>query len=254
MTLTDETLGRTTKERPILFSAPMVRAILSGRKTQTRRLLGLDTFGGSATPGYDWTWRGQAPIRSIAQQRRYPNGCWQDVREADLLALCPYGEAGDRLWVRETWSTATGNGHRTVYRADLGTDRWPPSVDVPREDAKVWKPSIHMKRSASRLTLLVESVRVERLHAITEADAKAEGIDRVVVEGRDLGWRNYLWHGDREAKRAAVDAWPHQYSTYSSGLTPARGSFSSLWASINGAESWDANPWTWVITFSRVQP
>lgn len=236
-------------DRPILFSGPMVRAILAGKKTQTRRLLGLDTFGGSATPGYDWTWRGQAPIRSIAQQRRYPHGCWQDVRDADLVRLCPYGVPGDRLWVRETWYCddfrAEGKGiHRADenakmraqflsemhFRAEHECRDWEAGCPCADEQGRgAWRPSIFMPRWASRLSLAVESVRVERLHAITEADALAEGM---------------TYEGDELTKPTNFDGvrWEP---------IGARLKFTTLWDSINGKRApWASNPWVWVVTFS----
>lgn len=198
-------------ERPILFSGPMVRAILDGSKTQTRRVVKgtalewLDDFAPSfvASPGN---------------------------------ALSPYGFAGDHLWVRETWSTANGNGHRTVYRADLGTERWPRSVEVPGDDERIWRPSIHMPRRASRLTLRVTDVRVERLQEITAEDAVAEGVP--------------------EVPRCGCEACSRQ-----SGFCPADASeqameFAALWDSINGARegcSWAANPWVWCVSFERLE-
>jgi hypothetical protein len=223
------------KERPILFSAPMVRAILAGTKTQTRRLVDLSELKRATTPGYDWTWRGQAPIRSIAQQRRYPRGCWQDVRNDALIKLSPYGGAGDRLWVRETWSTAIGATKHTPseavssrwpiwYRAD-DTRRFLAATDggpafMTREGR--WRPAIHMPREASRVSLLVESVRVEQLNAISPLDAIAEGV-----------------FGDGRYRTEA----PLPYPVVT---------FKELWESINGERApWTSNPWVWVVTFSR---
>lgn len=110
-----------------------------------------------------------------------------------------------------------------------------------------------MPRWASRITLEITSIRVERLQDIGEADAIAEGIEREFAHNRDIGWKNYLWHGhfgkngtgDRRS-----DNWEHQYSTYADGK--AVGSYSSLWEFINGYGSWAENPWVWVIEFTRV--
>ena len=89
------------KEHPIIFTGESVRAILEGHKTQTRRVIDLHEFRKSSTPGYDWTFRGQAPVRSLAQQKRHAGGCWQDLKHDRFMSLCPYGKPGDRLWVRE---------------------------------------------------------------------------------------------------------------------------------------------------------
>lgn len=179
------------KERGILFSSEMVRAILAGTKTQTRRRVAKqERFG----PGWSWP---KNPVR------------------------CPYGVVGDRLWVRETWSIANGNGRRIVFRADQGTDRWPPTVDDPGT-RKVWKPGIHLRRVDARITLDVLSVRVERLHDISEEDARAEGV--------------------------TAEYGPGVYSD------AHRLAFADLWRSINGADSWDANPFVWRIGFRRVTP
>jgi len=187
-------------ERPILFSAPMVRALLSGTKTQTRRVV--------KNPPSIWT------IHSIQEQR------------------CPYGQAGDRLWVRETWAKwgrddQCGEGpsqtHEPIYRAD----------SYPWDWGDKWRPSIYMPRWASRITLEIIAVRVERLQDISSADAIAEGIEPCASGGE---WRNYL------------DSAPNRDA-----LTP-RVSYRSLWESINGPGSWAANPWVWVVEFKRMAP
>jgi len=116
----------------------MTQAILDGRKTQTRRVVKLAHFGPSETPGYDWTWRGHAPIRSYARQLRYPDGCWQDVSHEKLLSICPYGQPGDLLWTKR---------QRFQRKAD----------------AAAW--------------LEVVAVRVERLRDIQWYDIRAEGVD-----------------------------------------------------------------------------
>lgn len=198
------------KERPILFSAPMVRAILAGTKTQTRRALAPDLFMSS----------GGAVVR-MASAGPATTG----IREAH----CPYWrEPGDRLYVKETGHWKTGD---VFYRA--GTEHY--SAEMANAAALValggdrmrWQPAIHMPRWASRITLEITGVRVERLQDISEADAKAEGI-----EARYDEWRNY---GNPMAP-----------------CIRPRTSFATLWASINGPGSWDANPWCWVIEFRRV--
>lgn len=196
------------KERPILFSGAMVRAILAGVKTQTRRVakrlcgFTIRELHPSGTPGYDWTFRCQ-------------RGLWQDFRHEDLLRLCPYGVPGDTLWVRETWGLwdtlpSDGPTCATVfYRATGGDSR--------ELRHQLWRPSIHMPRWASRLTLSITDVRVERLRDISERDAISEGC---------------------------------QCAHVPPSLTNV-GAYANLWESINGEGSWSANPWVWVIAFER---
>ncbi len=205
-------------EHPILFSAPMVRAILSGAKTQTRRVV-----------------KGVPPGEVIYTGAMIDFAGWVDIvaREGSARIRCPFGKPGDRLWVRETWSTCT-QGFDTpeestfpVYRAD--TDRPTP---------KRWIPSIHMPRWASRITLEVTGVRVERLHALGEADAIAEGMPA------DAG--NRPIRGREEALLAGGPL-----SVLPGSLT-ARECFAMLWNKLGGAGAWDANPWVWVIEFRRL--
>jgi hypothetical protein len=242
-----------TREKPVLFAGPMVKAILEGRKTQTRRLIGLDTLRRSETPGYDWTWRGQAPVRSIAQQKRHPRGCWQDVTHEKFLSLLPYA-VGDVLWVRETWTLASRDGYRQY--AGLEDERyWPSTMDRPhvqsrwnwvhnviyRADGEYvaddgvkesWHPSLHMERWMSRLSLEVTAVRVERLQDISREDAIAEGVPTEPFEG--------TWNGE------PATIYPTD-PTYQ---------FAVLWNQINGVEgpkSWNANPWVAVYEFKRCE-
>jgi hypothetical protein len=172
------------KERPILFSAPMIRALLAGTKTQTRRIV---------KPGAPDDWN-----------------------------ACPYGVIGDRLWVRETHAPAAdswGAWERRMQKDGCGpapvihyaADGGDPFVEK-------WRPSIHMPRWASRITLEIVAVRVERLQDISEADVAAEGV--LVDDIAPPYWRSY-----RE-----------------------------LWEQINGAGSWDLNPWVWIVEFTRAQP
>jgi len=193
------------KERQILFSAPMVRAILDGSKTQTRRIV--------------------------------KTGKWEHENSEYGVSFgnCPYGEPGDRLWVRETWNKFDAwEGY--FYAADdhpFGIGEADDPDHIEQHDIR-WKPSIHMPRAASRITLEVTGVRVERLQDISEADARAEGVEPVVV---GEGWRRYCDSGSEEV-----------------GVPPcadARHSFQSLWEQINGAGSWAANPWVWVVEFQR---
>lgn len=194
------------RERPILFSAEMVRALLAGTKTQTRRVA--KEF--DAEPG-----------KMDAILRRFPhqNGC-------------PYGAPGDQLWVRETWATNEGAAGGVCYRADTGQCATFQRIANGEATHAVgrWRPSIHMPRWASRITLEVTGVRVERLQGISEADAVAEGIES---------------HDDDGAT---------YYGPFGKGDACPIRAFRALWESINGAGSWDANPFVWVVEFRRLQP
>lgn len=199
------------KERPILFSGPMVRAILDGRKTQTRRAVKPQPTK-LAGPNFD--------------------GLWSDTIDPVVRYFaCPYGQPGDRLWVKETFVPTT-DGKNYVYRADARDRsgyRWT-SITPDDKDVK-WKPSIFCTRAASRIALKITDVRAERLQDISEADAISEGIDR---DTTGVGWARY------------TPGWPtHGIVTGAS----ARDSYASLWESINGKNSWAANPWVWVIVF-----
>ena len=206
------------KERPILFSGPMVRAILEGRKTMTRRVVKPEgahhLFAFLDLPGNqtgEWAWCSSSHVVS-------------------KHIHCPYGQTGDRLWVRESMLFDPDQGWR--YSAD-GAD----VIDENYGKINQRCPSIHMPRSCCRILLEIVSVRVERLHEISEADAQAEGVERVVVGS---GWRRYC---DPDSEEVGVPPCGN-----------ARRSFRSLWKFINGDESWNANPWVWVVEFKRVQP
>lgn len=194
------------KERPILFSAPMVRAVLADTKTQTRRALRVQP-----PTGTEW-------MNTYHHPKDTERPYWWAGAGGDLLDFstpCPYGQPGDRLWCRETWLTV--NGDDTFYRADYLHD---PAGD--RAHGVAWKPSIHMHRSRSRITLEVTGVRVERLQDISTADAEAEG-----------------WPGP-DAENSTSSTYPIAW-------------YSKLWESINGPESWAANPWVWVVEFRRLE-
>lgn len=191
-------------DKPILFSAPMVRAILDGRKTQTRRVIKQQP--GQVTPA------GRPLFFQHGETGRR------------VSPTCPYGEAGDLLWVRETHHLSHRNA--VTYRADFGFN--PFSEDECGEDHSMvgekWKPSIFMPRWASRITLEIIGVRVERLHAISREDIRAEGVD--------------LPFSPRFAPE--------------DGISELHKEWRHLWQSINGSESWEANPWVWVVEFRPI--
>ena len=204
----------------------MVRATLDDSKTQTRRIVKpkvaetLNWFGGKDGVDDDRT------LDELLGQRIEEKGvrvwCADYPEEGSELIHCPYGQPGDQLWVRETWLKTNpfsdGGLHTYGYRA---TDE----IEFP--DA-IWKPSIHMPRAASRITLEITGVRVERLQVISDDDAIAEGIER------DGDW----WRG---------------YHPSGCGVALPTHSYQSLWESINGPGSWAVNPWVWVVEFKAVQ-
>lgn len=215
------------KERPILFTPPMVRAILKERKTQTRRVVKIT----HRTPG-------------LAACLEPPHGL--RCRPTVAAELCPYGQPGDRLWVRESFDVPyrqnfPGDRSAAVYRADyLRPTFLDPCVG---DDSSRWSPSIHMPRWASRLTLEVTGVRVERLQEISEADAKAEGVAKAELPPDPDAFHppgTYGYVADsRDDGKSTI------YPT-------AREAYRFLWEKINGPGSWDANPWVWVIEFAKV--
>jgi hypothetical protein len=223
------------KTRPILMSAPMVRAILARSKTQTRRVVKpqpyIDEQGNACWNGSNFGQDSRGPhIQALASP--VPSSKTGRVR-------CPYGQPGDRLWVRETWYCDDYRVQRGPYLKpddmDLDDARQDGTLiyrassgDRPYEaEQPVWKPAIHMPRWASRITLELTGVRVERLQDISEADALAEGISK----------RGAACHIEGECTYAA----PTAVEVYR-----------QLWESINGAGSWDVNPWVWCVDFRRV--
>lgn len=201
------------KERPILFGAPMIRAILNGTKTQTRRPwkmprgcgwysdLGGEREGWFVDHGQPW---------------------WLHVTES----RCPYGQPGDRLWVRETW--AHGIHAMAAVRDQDGPFVYAATDRDEQRLGDRWRPSIHMPRAASRITLELTGVRVERLQDISEADALAEGIVRA-------------------SGGFGLPAGEHFHAT------DPRQSYLSLWEAINGRGSVEVNPWVWVVEFTQIK-
>jgi len=206
------------RERPILFSGPMVRALLADKKTQTRRVV-----------------KDQSSVSDVAGGGVEPVIWWP--RDGDNLLPCPYGSQGDQLWVREM---LTRSGGMVQYAADLQATKivWPASW---RQDPR---PSIHMPRVFSRITLELTDVRVQRVQEISEEDAQAEGCDpcpRCKGEGTIIAWQDGMPGGE-------------ECPEYCYGRK-ARGSFAALWDSINEKRGfgWSNNPWCWCISFRRLE-
>lgn len=207
------TVGSVARERPILFSAPMVRALLDGRKTQTRRV-----------------------VKGIALDWLAPDMFTPEFVADRANGLCPYGNTGDRLWVRETWQSDVAHaftkpslipaGERFFYEAGGEVNTTDLSVR-----AVGWRPSIHMPRWASRIALRVTDVRIERLTEISEPDAVAEGLTR---DEDTQAWCGGDFGGVGKATRLYA--------------SPMR-AYADLWEHINGPGSWDLNPWVWVVSF-----
>lgn len=202
------------KERGMIFNAEMVRAILDGRKTQTRRIMKNQPAGDyPETP---------ALIRNVGTGFQ-----WHGLYGESSIFNCPLGSIGERIWVRETFrvhSRATDVA-TLVYRASVRnswteqTHRVPVAVCNKPATPEKWTPSIHMPRWASRITLEITDVRVERLNSISDSDASKEGCCIADMESGDC-------------------------------LSDV---FTRLWTSIYGDDSWQANPWVWVIKFKRVE-
>lgn len=213
------------KERGMIFNGEMVRAILDGRKTQTRRPI---------------KWK-QTRLTEIGEREDGSKWPWSEDAEhaCDFWHPCPFGAVGDRIWVRETWAryNIDQNSHDIAYRATTPED-WP-------EEGR-WRPSIHMPRWASRILLEITNVRVERLNAISEEDAQREGVHTEVWDQTVVA-RNYA------ARDEFFQFWSEDMPHYVEMNQLYRSSFRSLWESIYGAENWLANPWVWVIEFKRVE-
>ncbi len=239
-------------ERGMIFNGEMVRAILNGRKAQTRRIVnwhglneGLNlNFSGLEAREYPNGWVIESDSRSSSEWRCKPT-------------LCPFGSIGDRIWVRETWEIVSheldedgriqpwtpdrpatvihempfGNGYYSGHAIYAADGDFTQGDDDGYEDGRsCWKPSIHMPRAASRILLEITDVRVKRLREISQADAEAEGVGKL----KKGFWKNYQ------------PGWTEFQLT-------ARGSFATLWKSIYGDESWYADPWVWVIEFKRIE-
>lgn len=227
------------KERPILFSGPMVRAILDGSKTQTRRVV-------KPQPKHPRVHKFENPLTGEL--------VWGYLVPTDSIVTkidgftCPFGNVGDRLWVRETWCRKFDEPSGYVYNADGNLDHtccWykADGVEVRAvngdgfqewnkdgSEKSPWEPSIHMPRWASRITLEITDVRVQRLHDISHDDAIAEG---AFDTGYGFSFDMARFGESRHPETA----------------------FECLWDSINAkSHPWESNPWVWAISFEAVQP
>lgn len=206
------------KEHPILFSTEMVKAILEGRKTQTRRIIKPQPFLNKQYSSEEPTYKEWFSM----------NGSHNDSVEK-WIQFCPHGKVGDQLWVRETWAEVMEEEDLMfVYKAsnieELNTGDEDDNGNIFK-----WRPSIFMPRKASRIQLEIVNIRVERLDNISEEDAKAEGVEG--IDGK------YLDYSNTKSKHYCLSAFS---------------SYEELWIKINGKESWEKNPWVWIIEFKRI--
>lgn len=213
----------------MIFNGEMVRAILDGRKTQTRRIMKVQPEPSKSRPGDFWFSSKKLESMVHVSDLVPGNSPISDCHLFFQEHCCPFGAVGDRIWVRETWAEAgAGAPDLKLYRANYPQHVPTHYENVPPVDEIRWTPSIHMPRWASRITLEITCVRVERLNSISQEDAQAEGMELT-------GWRPTYSDPD-----SGGEAW-----------TPYD-NFAQLWESIYGEESWKANPWVWVIEFKVV--
>lgn len=235
------------KERPILFSGPMVRAILDGRKTMTRQIAPISRLIIKPHAGDVVTWAigFSKPVKGVLGS--YSGGRFSEVQARRIIAsrFCPHGKPGDRLYVKETTVNVEehdyigpvyleSNDGRSIM--DWGLSPAPDDcTEVEPHELKL-RPASRMPKSMARIWLEVTGVRVERLQDISEMDAIAEGIDAIPTTGDNAGPNQFsadLGHGRLNAPTAM-------------------GAYRMLWEFIHGPSSWDANPFCWVIEFRRV--
>lgn len=229
------------RERPILFAGPMVRAILNGEKTVTRRVMKPQPTP-SNMGGHSWPCPIHQTMLHVEQELQNGEGIWGGLADS----ACPHGAPGDRLWVREAWVADAQVDLIAPRELSQGEPIWYPADGHLRQTGCSMmsrgkcRPSIHMPRWASRILLEITAVRVERLQDISDDQARAEG----------LRWHSlYKQWGGVESHPASRPECP-QWRWYEDPIT----AFRQLWESINGAGSWDANPWVWVVEFKRITP
>jgi hypothetical protein len=242
-------MSEATKEHAFLFKGPLVRAILEGRKTQTRRLVtrrNCESFQGWKSLEFDDSKVPTGAMKTFADNGylhvacRPEEGLENQPENWTRERIYPKWNVGDRAWVRETWMPFDRDHHiadiKFAYRASCGAD----SDEIRRDYIKSgrdyrWRPSIHMPRKASRITLEITGVKVERLQHLADKDARAEGI----IDYQ----QGPLMH------QCGLDEWnPEDRQPF------ARDAFAVLWNKINGAGDWESNPWVWAISFKRLTP
>lgn len=234
------------KERGMIFNGEMVRALLDGRKTQTRRIVkGTDS---AVKFCKEWNINGEEVFVVLGEKDH------TGMNPVLGAISCPFGAVGNRIWVREAFrvhSRATDVA-TLVYKASERnswteqTHRVPVAVCNKPATPEKWTPSLHMPRWASRILLEITDVRVERLNAISEEDAQREGVHTEVWDQTVVA-RNYA------ARDEFFQFWSEDMPHYVEMNQLYRSSFRSLWESIYGSENWLANPWVWVIEFKRVE-
>ena len=221
--------------RPIIFSTPMVKAILSGDKTMTRRTKGLDIINKDPSDWqFEWAdfilkkpWR-FTQLSSVNEHSLKE----RNFNQAEIE--CPYGRIGDSLWVRETFMpcvTGIDDGGLDQYGYLFKADGKMNDAKIEQMEDQRWKPSIHMPFAAARIFLQITNIRVERVTDISDEDCLKEGISM-----QYLGWKRRY-------------SFPDCFENFMSPKT----AFNLLWEYVNGPGSWDANPWVWVIEFRRVE-
>lgn len=231
-------------ERGMIFNDEMVRAILDGRKTQTRRIMKVQPD----TPEFGLRRIIESSIANEIGMYFWSQEDARGIKARSKEFTCPYGDVGDRIWVRETFQGPLFDFEKMeTYQEDSSKFK-KPEFCVYKADGKPapeffdaddnlhcgWRPSIHMPRWASRILLEITDVRVERLNCISETDAEAEGIDM-------------------EALFDSQDCYDCIADHNMTGRPTATGAFKYLWESIYGSDSWRANPWVWVIEFKRIE-
>ncbi|ACU61293.1 hypothetical protein [Chitinophaga pinensis] len=211
-------------KKPILFSAPMVQAILEGRKTVTRRII-----------------KPRTP-EDITRLMYMEEGIRpEEMKEEHIRCSCPYGRIGDILWVRESFNKTPDFGYAyNASQTNMGEEVRQEYLKAGQKWAK-WKPSIHMPYDACRLFLKITDIRVERLQDITEDQAKAEGIEPLLMSGAQKAECGQLYRD-----------YTKKPGLFNEGLRPIE-SFRSLWISINGEDNYNANPFVWAVSFERTE-